>query len=89
MTSQTQEFFNVVGIAPDQGSNLFDSQPIVPTNESLNWYQSLSPSQKIYLKDEACEKVCGINWIALGYFFTIKERIEMVYRKFLSVGIIN
>jgi hypothetical protein len=89
MTSQAQEFFNIPGIASDYGSNLFDSQPIVPTNESLNWYHCLSPDQKVYLKGEAFESACGLGWDVLGYFFTFRERIEMVYRKLVASGLIN
>lgn len=87
MRSKTQEIFEIVNTVQDLDSSLaslFDSRPIVPTNESLNWYQCLTADQKIYLKGEAFERVCGLSWDVLSYFFTIRERIELVYRKLVS-----
>lgn len=51
----------------------------------MNWYKTLSIHQKINAKN-CFELVTGIEFGALSFLFSYKERIDMLYNKLLIEG---
>jgi len=53
--------------------------------KSMKWYKTLSVFQKIDLKDY-CKIITGISFDKLSYFFTFKEKINIIYNKLKLEG---
>lgn len=54
--------------------------PIPNNHSALQWYRSLTPIQKMWLKQNT-ELICGIAWSRFGALFTPRERINIIYEK--------
>jgi hypothetical protein len=54
-------------------------------NEGLEWYKSLSLSQKLGLK-EYSRLICGIKWEDFTILFSPRQRIEMIHQKLKMEG---
>jgi hypothetical protein len=54
----------------------------------MNWYKQLSINQKIFIK-ENCKKITGLSFSDLGFLFSYKERIDIIYNKLILEGIIK
>ena len=51
----------------------------------MKWYKTLSINQKINLK-EFCPIILGIKFEDLGFMFSFKERINIIYNKLQNEG---
>ena len=49
-------------------------------NEGLEWYKSLSLSQKLGLK-ECSHLICGMKWEDFTILFSPRQRIEILHQK--------
>ena len=53
----------------------------------MDWYNSLSIDQKINAK-ECFVLACGVEWSALSFMFSIRDRIEILHHKLVLEGIL-
>lgn len=60
---------------------MFTHEGIKLTDECRIWYGGLSADKINYIKNEAFEKICGIDYELLGVLFTEEERIQLFYDK--------
>lgn len=54
-------------------------------NEGLEWYKSLSLSQRLGLK-ECSHLICGMKWEDFTILFSPRQRIEMLHQKLKMEG---
>ena len=66
-----------------------DMYAILNTRQGgMKWYRSLSINQRINAKG-CFVLACGISWEDLAFMLTMRERIEVIYKKLVSEGILN
>ena len=53
----------------------------------MKWYNKLNIHQKINAKS-CFELLCGVKFGDLSFMFSIRERIEIMYNKLISEGIL-
>ena len=53
----------------------------------MNWYKTLSITQRIAMK-ELCVDIVGVSWTDLGKLFTMRERINLIHQKLQMEGIL-
>jgi hypothetical protein len=58
------------------------------SDEGLCWYRSLTLNQRINLKD-CFRLLTGIDFQSIGFMFTLRERINILYGKLKFEGIIK
>ena len=56
--------------------------------EIMEWYKTLNIHQRINIK-ECFNLICGIEWDALNFMFSLKEKIEILENKLRKEEIIN
>lgn len=51
----------------------------------MDWYKTLTIDQKINLKI-LCKNICGASFTDLNYFFSLKDKINLIYGKLRLEG---
>ena len=55
------------------------------TLPAVSWYKTLSPNQKMALK-EVSALICGMKWEDFNILFSPRERLEILYNKLMLEG---
>ncbi len=52
----------------------------------MKWYKTLTLQQRINLKGDACEMICGMPFSFMTFMFGFRESIELIYNKLKQEG---
>ena len=52
----------------------------------MEWYKKLSINEKIQVKGELMDLLCGFGFEKLSFLFTFKERIDIMHIKLKMEG---
>jgi len=77
-----------LGIMLMWSENLVHAKFEQNSDEGLCWYRSLTLNQRINLKD-CFHLLTGIDFQSIGFMFTLRERINILYGKLKFEGIIK